>query len=258
MKIIDCFIFFNEIDLLKFRLEYLNDEVDNFVIVESNRTFTNIEKITHVDKLKLNDKVCVKIVKDSPQDTDAWGREKHQRNEILSVLETMNLDDEDIIIISDVDEIPDIRAVRELRKKSFEILSFEMDFYYYNLTCKNIKKCLVTKAMKYKFLKEQIKCVNEVRYLHIKRPIPTIKNGGWHFSYFSNKKKILEKIESFSHQEYNNNLYKNKISTRIKNGKDLFFRKEDWQYVNPKNNAYLPEKIYQNKKIFFNNIIKII
>ena len=54
MKIYDCFIFFNEIEMLKIRFNYLNDIVDYFVIVEANTTFQEIKRIIFFNNILMN------------------------------------------------------------------------------------------------------------------------------------------------------------------------------------------------------------
>jgi len=111
IKIYDCFTFYNELDLLEIRLNELDSVVDYFVIVEATKTQTGIDKPLYFDinkdrYTKFKHKIIHIIVRDMPDITknSAWVLENHQRNQIIKGLNNCNLDD--IIIISDLDEIP--------------------------------------------------------------------------------------------------------------------------------------------------------
>ena len=84
--------------------------------------------------------------------------------------------------------------------------------------------------------------------LRNKVDIPTIKDG-WHFSYLGGADKIIEKIESFSHGEMDNDYFKNKekIENHIKNGTDIFDREYSYEYVDI-DDTY-PPYIRENKKL---------
>ena len=115
-KLYDCFIFNNETDLLEIRLNILNDYVDYFVIVESEETFTGIKKklvfdIKNYEKFK--EKIIYGVIKKFPQDfKSAWQNESFQRNYILHLLDSAT--SEDFIIISDLDEIPNLENINLL------------------------------------------------------------------------------------------------------------------------------------------------
>jgi len=134
MKIYDCFTFFNELDLLKIRLNELNDVVDYFVIVEATKTQTGIPKKLYFNENKdryksFNKKIIHIIVKDMPniKTNSSWVLENYQRNQILRGLVDCN--DNDIILISDLDEIPNKNDFPEIihrltrERKIFEKIS---------------------------------------------------------------------------------------------------------------------------------------
>ena len=124
----DCFTFFNELDLLEIRLNELDSVVDKFVIVECTETHSKAKKQLFFDKnkdrfSKFSDKIIHIIVDDAPdivqnssQEPDRWIVEKFQRNCIERGLTSCA--DNDIILVSDIDEIPSSLAVR----KSIELL----------------------------------------------------------------------------------------------------------------------------------------
>ncbi|NQU73263.1 MAG: hypothetical protein HQ547_00945, partial [Candidatus Omnitrophica bacterium] len=121
--IYDCFVFFNEIDLLKIRLEELKDSVDKFVLVEAAKTFAKREKPLYFQEYKHEfseylDRIVYQMVDDVPKKRltgwgSRWDREAHQRNCISRALMRCNCDDDDIILISDVDEIPRAEEIGE-------------------------------------------------------------------------------------------------------------------------------------------------
>lgn len=146
MKIYDCFIFFNELELLKLRLEELWNCVDYFVLVEATKTFSGKSKGLYFQKNKEKfskyiDKIVHVIIDDMPTpekfNGDRWQIEYFQRNQIMRGLK--NCKDDDIIIISDVDEIPNPKkipkAVRLLKRKNIveNIVVFKQKFFYYYL-----------------------------------------------------------------------------------------------------------------------------
>ena len=132
MAIYDCFQFFNEEDILDLRLNILNESVDFFVIVESTTDHQGNEKKLNFDKDKFKkfQKKIIYVVVEDTLDTikkPHLGQnslvEKHQRNSITRGLK--NCSDDDLVIISDVDEIPDLSKLNLLdkKKKIYSILS---------------------------------------------------------------------------------------------------------------------------------------
>lgn len=236
MKIIDCFIFFNEVDLLLYRLEILHNIVDIFVLVESEYTFTGKKKESffrnNIEKFsKFLDKIIYVNLQELPYLNpeininfnigEQWKNEFHQRDSIKLGLDSIELYDNDIIIISDVDEIINPIILNKIKNKEFNInlSSMKMDLYYYNLKCKFIGKWTASKIFNYKTYKIINKSISDIRKIN---DLPELLDGGWHLSYFGDEDFIKNKIKNFSHQELNNNNVINNISTRIKNSEDLF------------------------------------
>ena len=112
--IYDCFTYFNEELLLELRLNYLDEIVDKFVIVEANKTFSGNPKKQNFDINKFEkfkDKIIYVFLEDLPETDNPWVRESFQRNYIQEVLKKENAKDDDIVIVSDVDEIPTVNAI---------------------------------------------------------------------------------------------------------------------------------------------------
>ena len=261
MKIIDTFIFYNEFKLLKYRLNILYNIVDYFVIVESLYTFSGKKKELYFSKYKDNftkfkNKIIHIVVEDFKYiypniDFDKrqqWENEIHQRNAISRGINKLKIQlrNEDLIIISDVDEIPDINLLAKIKSSNYniEILSLQLDTYYYNLNTKCEAFCTASKILSYKKYKQLNKTIQEIRILQI----PSIVNAGWHLSFFGDEDFIVNKLENFSHQEYNNNNYKDKekIKSKIKDCQDLFGRnKSQFKYIALNKNPFLPPEYHK-------------
>jgi len=254
MKIVDCFTFYNELDLLTYRLNLLYEVVDYFIIVEAKYTFIGIEKILYYnenkDKYKeFSDKIIHVIVNDMPykypnvnvDNNDVWNNEIHQRNAISRGINNIKiLSDSDVIIISDLDEIPDPRTLYKIKNGEIivDINILQMDFYYYNLNTKVGNKWHHSKILTYKKYVDLKMSCNDIRKLNL----PVINNGGWHLSYFGDKNFIKNKLENFSHQEFNNSEYTDldKIEKRVQNNVDLFNRNIKFEKLKIEDNNYLP------------------
>jgi beta-1,4-mannosyl-glycoprotein beta-1,4-N-acetylglucosaminyltransferase len=237
MKIIDCFIFYNEIDLLNYRLNILYDVVDYFIIVESKNTFVGKEKELFFEKnkelfKKFENKIINIIVDDFPykypniniSKNEQWENERYQRNQIVKGFKNLNLNDNDVIIITDVDEIPDKNILYKIKNNEISIYInvLEMDFYYCNLNHKKNSKWPSARIISYEMYKKLSLSCNDIRFYNCNK----IENSGWHLSYFGDSNFIKNKIENFGHQELNNDNYTNidKINKRLENFCDIFDR----------------------------------
>jgi beta-1,4-mannosyl-glycoprotein beta-1,4-N-acetylglucosaminyltransferase len=251
--LIDCFIFYNEVDMLDYRLNILDSVVDFFVIVESTHTFVGKKKplyfLENYERFeKFKDKIIHVIVDDFPFKTNVdfsknqqWDNEHFQRNCISRGLNYLKLKNNDVLIVSDLDEIPDPRTLNKIKLNEIKVTvnSLEMDLYYYNLRAIYSKKWCASKVILYKLYIESKLSFEEIRSLNAS----IIKQGGWHLSYFGSVSFIKNKIQNFSHQEFNNNHItdEDRINTRIQNNTDLYDRNS--VVFNKKNiseNEYLP------------------
>jgi len=261
MKIIDCFIFYNELDMLELRLTELNDIVDYFVLVECTKTHSNSDKELYFENNKTRfskylDKIVHIIVKDNIPQSSSFDREIYQRNCIDEGIKKLNLNSDDIIIITDLDEIPDSKTVLDLKNNNAVngIYCLEMDLYYYNMSCKYFEKWIQPKILNYD---SYIKYDSKPHVLtHTGLIFPIIKNGGWHFSYFGDIEFIKNKVKnSSSHNlfDYLENMYDNdRITKQIQNCSDFFERPHcSFSYIDVNNNTYLPYK-YEEFKDFLN------
>ena len=227
-------MFFDEEMLLELRLNTLDKFVDKFIIVESAYTHSGKEKklIFDINKYpKFKEKIDYIIVRDFPQVIEQIGnddsnleitnkeimnalrRENFQRNAINRGL--INANDNDWIIISDLDEIPDLSNINfnSINKK---IIFFKQKVFYYklNLELKTLR-WIGSKACKKKYLKSPQWLRNVKDKIYPKWRLDIIfsekrynsvffvENGGWHFSFVKKPEDIEKKLKSYlHHREY--------------------------------------------------------
>ena len=267
MKIIDCFIFANEIDLLKYRLAVLNRVVDKFVIVEARQTFSGVAKEASYEKNKklfaqYSDKI-IHILVDLPYKQpnidfaaeQQWKNEHFQRNAIQQGLDQIALEPNDYIIISDADEIPDPSSLSKVKEfePDFDAVRLEQDYYYYNLSSKFVDRWYYSVMLKYSFYLTSNMTPQECRHAP---KFGIFNKGGWHLSYFGDVSFIQKKIKSFSHQQYNTEPYNTteNIKECIKNTSDLFNRDKKFHSmvkVPISENDYLPPESSTLLKPFY-------
>ncbi len=211
--IYDCFLYSSEKECLEVRINELKGLDVTHVIVQSNRTFTgNPKPVYEIDYPN-----CINIiVEDMPDDCDAWTREAWQRNAIMRGL--TGAKDDDIVIIADADEIPSKTSVEGYDFKTMGIGCFLMDMYYYWFNCLvNRQYWKPTKILTFAELKKSTP--NKVRNGGYQTEI---KQGGHHFSWLGDGEYALNKIKSFSHQEFNiPGLTAETFQYKIDNGEDF-------------------------------------
>lgn len=272
MKVYDCFMFFNEIEVLDIRLNELGPYVDYFVIVEAQETHSGLKKELVFEKYKHSfDKYADKIIyiamdsltnsavriadaKDKELDYKIkkrvplfikkrrkyiWSlftffrtlydllnksenkiinvvlnkkvrkvigimdpnkrrkppsemRENLQRNGLMEALK--NASDNDIILISDADEIPRGSLI-SLFKDVKEPVVFEQNFYAYYINCIAERKWIGTVLIKKKWLENK----SPVCFRSLRGNFKRVSSGGWHFSFMGGDERLIEKLESFWH-----------------------------------------------------------
>lgn len=255
MKIYDCFMFYDEDVILDLRLNILNEYIDYFVIVESKFFHNGKERKLRFDiekYTKFRDKIIYiiqdnqpsgiqEILKDDSHGTisakeinNALLRENSQRNLISQGLKMAA--DNDLILISDVDEIPNLEKVK-LKETKNEILMFVQDIFYYKLnrylpnfqwfgTKGCLKKNLKSpqwlrniKNKKYSFLRIDT-FFSDKKYINKK----FINHGGWHFSNLKNAEDLELKLKSYlHHRDYEvEELGKTKIEKLMKTNETIY------------------------------------
>ena len=291
MKIFDCFMYFDEDLILDLRLNYLDKFVDKFVIVESvyNHNGQKRDPQFNIDKFKkFKNKIIYllidhegEIYADIKKDDDsnriaekqimnALKRENYQRNYIINGL--TDAKDNDWIIISDLDEIPNLE-INNLRENNNRIIFFKQFMIYYklNLYLRNFP-WIGSKACKKKDLKspQWLRNIKDRNYAWWRidtlfsntkySNIRIFEDGGWHFSYIKSPKNIEKKLKSYLHHtEYElNPLGSEKISKLIEQKKTVYNLKvdsrsdkfNDGNFLEKLDINYLPKYVKDNLNKF--------
>lgn len=267
IPVIDTFCFNGE-RVVPMRLEYLNDWVDAFVIVESRWTHSGIRK-PHLFKdiyvdwfLPFAHKIHWVIIDEFPEMTaewqatyreqswmlnhqEHWFREAYQRDIAADyILHTLRPPADCLIHVSDADEIPSTTLFHPQFKPSFlnceKPVYLEQEFFYYNFHWKKpyhwhrafiVKKALLSSAT---FTQWRI-CLEPPSYV--------IPKAGWHFSYFMTPEELQKKLAAFAHRECDQEKWNSVEHIRecISRGVDLFGRiNENLVYYEPQNDPGFP------------------
>ena len=288
MKFIDCFMYYDEDLILDIRLNILNKFVSYFVICEANFNHNGSKREFQFDIKKFSkfkDKIIYIPLKEQPKNIkminesdslniknskildNALLRENFQRNYLFNKIKDFN--NEDLIIISDLDEIPNLENFIYKAKITF----FEQKMFYYklNLIHKNFtwygskivkKKHLINpqwlrniKSKKYPFWRIDI-IFSKTKY----NSINFIKDGGWHFTNIKSAEKIDHKMKNFLHHlEYEESGLNVKDVEKIIAEKKVFYnhkadkREKKWNaqiFLEKERDQFLPEYILKNRSKF--------
>ncbi len=230
MRIFDCFMYFDEEIVLDTRLNYLDQYVDYFVIIESCFTHRGDKRDLKFDIKKFEkfkDKIIYKVYDEIPEkiqevyENDDEGtksykyimnalyRENGQRNYISEGIKTAK--DEDIILVSDVDEIPNLSII-DIKKIKERIILFKQDMFYYkfNLKLPNMEWTGTKACRKKNFISAQwLRNIKDRKYPFFRIDalfsdkkfisVNIVNNGGWHFSNIKNAEEIELKLKSYLH-----------------------------------------------------------
>ena len=283
MKIYDCFPIFNEMDLLEIRLELMYDYVDKFIISECDYTFSGLKKPfyyeEHKEKFsKYADKIIyikhyntdnftnlinsyagkkgeiyqgiinrLNVLKQSAQ-TDYgkphWCRDFLHKELVMLAMDIC--DGDDIILFGDLDEMPNPEQIK-LDGNSYLIGQKNMTYF---INTENITESWYgTYICKFKDLIDGSCMLTRDKRGNFSK----IENAGWHLTWMGGFDRVLAKIESYGHQEYNNNYVKNQINNKL--GKNIDILNRNIQIKNIDINEYYPEKIINLINQKFNYLI---
>jgi beta-1,4-mannosyl-glycoprotein beta-1,4-N-acetylglucosaminyltransferase len=274
-QIYDIFTFFNELELLEIRLNILAPHVDYFVIIECEETFSGKPKELFFENnkerfAKWKDKIIHYVIRDVPKnpqelrnrlsdpnlsDLDReiiassltsdnippgathWFKEFYQKESIKKAI--IGLNDNDLCFVSDVDEIWNPNAVIDFRKPD-AVFRLRQRMYAYYLNNRSSERWAGTLVTRYKIIRTN--CLN-----HLRTPRKTkylyVGNGGWHFTNMGGADRIRLKLESYGHQEFNNDKVKSKIEERIAANRDFVGRGfHFWA-----DETHLPEYVTNNR-----------
>ena len=275
MKIIDGFMFYNELNMLEYRLTILDDVVDYFILVESTHTQNGKEKPLFFKEnipryARWLHKIIHIVVKDVPYvfpkidygKKHQWVNEHHQRNCIGRGIEQLKLSPKDVIMISDLDEITDPVLLKKVRSGQVQITLQALDhiFYYYNLNTRN--KYITDRARILTFgeyLRLDLPC-HSIREL----PCPILSPAGWHLSYFGDTDFIQNKIRSIADFGGDETFTDpSHIASKVSSSTDLFNR-EHWgpeyvlEHMDVKDNSYLPPLYQTHLRNFYRSTAVIV
>ena len=264
--IIDCFPFFNELDLLEIRLKLLDDIVDRVVLVESTRTFSLRKKklyyLENKDRFKrYNSKITHIIVDDTPAFLNRIFLSKprnlfwliknkksillnphhidfYQKNKVINGLENCQADD--IIILSDLDEIPNPNIFNEisfLKNGAKGALELENFCFFLNGKLYDNKNSQVfsygpaiLEFKNFRSFHAERKEARSLKKEDNNHNFEIIKNAGWHFGYLGGVDKVRQKILSAAHVELSTNSFNTRSNIEKHINKGLFIVKEkNWK-----------------------------
>ena len=249
--IVDAFTFLNEKELVELRVKYLNDIVDYFLIVEADHTHTgnkkewNFPEVLNSRLKNYSNKIKYHQMKVDLEKAEAekdprykslkgplanagrsWKVENMQRNFIKDCYKKLTTSKDDIIIISDLDEIPSKEKISFIKSSDFEVIapvSFAQSLFYLNCNYLDLEQWIGSVAITGQLIEKY----EPQTFRDYKNRISRFSDAGWSFSSFGGTKRIIEKLEAFGHVEYNLEEYKdeNHIKKCIQTGGDLFNRK---------------------------------
>jgi beta-1,4-mannosyl-glycoprotein beta-1,4-N-acetylglucosaminyltransferase len=246
--IYDCFAFFNELDLLEIRLEELFPVVDKFVLVEATRTFQGNPKPLYFrenqDRFqKYMDKITVITVDQYPNFWTKFRKPKpfdldnHQKEQIKLGLK--NAKPDDLVIISDLDEIPSRAGISYcIENPGFYVFEQRLFYYFLDYQCSHFHIEGKVPVAHYNLngigywrgsVMIPLRQLESVKKTRMLRSLPQderniMRDSGWHFSYLGGLEAIIKKLQSYAHKEHNNDAFTNpeKLRLRISEGKSLF------------------------------------
>jgi beta-1,4-mannosyl-glycoprotein beta-1,4-N-acetylglucosaminyltransferase len=223
-RIFDCFLFFNELDVLDIRLHELAPIVDRFVLAEARLTFSGRDKPLYFHQNRERfapflDRIVHVIVDDMPTGGDRREREHHQRNALIRGLGEAEADD--LVIISDVDEIPRAESVSKAAGMGGlipKIHLFELRWFWWFLNFERPTRWL--RHGPRMTHRKHLRQMSQLRWIPhydegfrwrfsrwrrssfaLGRPVRHVmhRDAGWHFSYAMDINGIAEKLKAFSH-----------------------------------------------------------
>ncbi|GFI45500.1 hypothetical protein IMSAGC019_00812 [Lachnospiraceae bacterium] len=246
----DCVPFFNELDILKLRLHILDPIVDRFVIEEATVTFSGEPKELCFEKNKeafreFLPKIEYIVVDDSPVDAATHLRDKFQKNALIRGL--AGASGEDVVILSDVDEIPNPVALKKVIEEfdPDKVYHFAQRMFYCYINMEEVSGNLLSITGEFPgverrlwlgtkvFARKNIPAEGIIQLREASTTDPgavRVAEGGWHFGYMGSRqerdvsKRIGEKVAAAAHQEYNDQDTLKEARDRLLLGQDMFGR----------------------------------
>ncbi len=255
--VIDCIPFFNELDILKLRLHILDPLVDRFVIEEATHTFSGLPKDLCFEKNRemfeeFLPKITYLVVDNSPKEISTHERDKFQKNALAKAL--TDASDEDVLILSDVDEIPNPAVLQELVKRfdPDKIYHLAQRNFYCYLNMEEVSGNLLSITGEFPGVERRMwlgtkvfakKNIPESGIIDLREISPEdprsvrIADGGWHFGYMGSchetdvSRRVGTKVVAAAHQEYNTEDVLAEVKDRLILGEDIFGRNAVFQWA---------------------------
>ena len=252
MKIFDCTTFFKEKMMMDIRFNILVEYVSKFIVVESTFSHSGEKKGLHFninDYPKFKEKIEYIVIEKEPVDLfrheellkSSYYKRLNSIKRIEQSYEYMSYglgssDDNDLILLSDNDEIPNLSLITNKEISADYILFKQLFFYYkFNLLYDRID-WFGTKACKKKRLKKFSNLRNlknkkypfwrlDTYFSDIKQSnLKIVQNGGWHFTNIKTPEEIYEKLNNFGHHDEVevSNINIDYIKEKIKN-REVFY-----------------------------------
>ncbi|PWL56427.1 MAG: glycosyl transferase GT17 family protein [Lachnospiraceae bacterium] len=255
--VIDCIPFFNELDILKLRLHILDPLVDRFVIEEATHTFSGLPKDLCFEKNRemfeeFLPKITYLVVDNSPEEISTHERDKFQKNALAKAL--TDASDEDVLILSDVDEIPNPAVLQELVKRfdPDKIYHLAQRNFYCYLNMEEVSGNLLSITGEFPGVERRMwlgtkvfakKNIPESGIIDLREISPEdprsvrVADGGWHFGYMGSchetdvSRRVGTKVVAAAHQEYNTEDVLAEVKDRLILGEDIFGRNAVFQWA---------------------------
>lgn len=225
--IVDCTMFHWEFDVLELRMREMWDSVDAFMVTESvcdhRGNHRELVLFHNIDRFEwAKEKLYINVSEKNETALTTWDHEKYQRyRSVKDAIDKFDLNEDDFLLISDVDEIFNANAVSEMAEAGGRYMVHMPMFYYYlNLF---VEDWFHPRATSIKYLTDP----NGMR-TGGEQDFDYIYNGGWHFGYLGTPEQIQYKLKTFAHDEFDSEEYTSTdiISQRISNRSDLFGRSD--------------------------------
>jgi len=270
MRIIENFMFYNEFDMLEIKLNIMGDHVDQFNIVEIDKTHSGQPKEFNLEKqwnryAKWHSKINYIKHSNFECKPDSWDNERANRN--LATLGWNDITDEDVIIISDCDEIIRPETLQYIRETNFDYYGLTMPIFYFkfNYMLTDDMDAFTVWPTAYRGIKSKGLIPSQLRRgwnekgtrdrNHFKNGV-IVNHAGWHFSWFGNNEHITKKIKSYAHTEFNNEniLGDLNIDDCINRGDD-HLKRGMTKWKKTKFDNYFPQYLLDNQSQYSNCIL---
>jgi len=244
--IYDCIMFNGEHECLETRIKELKGLPVMHIVIEGSHTFTGIPKTKFCspDLLRIADNPYYYLVIGAESD-NPWENEARQRNEAFNALHHVGCGNDDVVIISDCDEIPSVEAIERFLMFGEGHMKLVMDdFALYLNQRRGVQTWKRADILRYKNFNGRTP--DQLR----NQGGELLDSGGWHFSWLGGHDRIAKKFRDFSHQEAEIQAFNNPdiIAEKLKN-KEYLFSDEKCEIVEI-NYDNLPRHIVDNQSKF--------